>query len=69
MTNATLDRVFTLNGSTYQCDGETFDTLKPMVAAYHANPAEMEGMRQAIMAVIFLGEKAGRLKKLGSVAA
>lgn len=52
---------FTLNGKTYTTDEETLDVLRPMICRYHAGETFL---CISIMAAIFLGLHAGRIKHI-----
>lgn len=50
---------FELNGKTYETDQETLNLLNQIIPT-----AKESGDSTAVMAVIFLGEKTGRVKEM-----
>lgn len=51
-----MNKNFSLNGTTYSTDSETFEVLSSIIES-----AKVSGDSSAVQAVIFLGIKAGRI--------
>ena len=57
-----MTTTFTLNGKTYETDGETLEVLRSVMPS-----AKTTGDSSAVIAILALGEKTGRITDVSDV--